>query len=65
MAPETARRCKEKREGRCGSSAEGFDAAACSRFDVQGMWAICPATLSKELEDEGHFLRSFSAYPNR
>lgn len=34
MAPETVRRCKEKRDGRCFSSSERFDAADHSRFGV-------------------------------
>lgn len=28
------------------------------------MWSIHPATLSKKLENEPHFLRLFSSYPN-
>ncbi len=35
MAPETARRCEEKREGRGLPPAERVDTAACSRFGVQ------------------------------
>jgi hypothetical protein len=35
-----------------GPSAERFDAAACSRSGVLRVWAIYPATLSKEFENE-------------
>jgi hypothetical protein len=31
---------------------ERFDAAACSPSGVLRMWSICPAILSKELENE-------------